>query len=97
MLMPDHTQCILTSKEYASEHKFIDLAMGAGKYKSVNGEEIFENPFKPRECKNQRSFKPLFGLTNNGNGEKPLLDCLVETTLLQKSSTTTDISGGETD
>jgi hypothetical protein len=52
MLMPEHTSCILTSKEYASEYKFIDLAMGSGKFKTVDGQEIFENPFKPREYKN---------------------------------------------
>jgi hypothetical protein len=45
ILQGDHTPSILTSKDFASEFKFIAIAQGLGKVQLVNGREMFENPY----------------------------------------------------
>ena len=42
--MPDHTKSILTSKEFASETKFIAIARAMNKVIIEEGKEIYENP-----------------------------------------------------
>ena len=51
LLLPDHTKSILTSKEFASESKFISVAKALGKMTSFPEEdgEFYENPYKSRE------------------------------------------------
>ena len=49
MLQEDHIKAILTSKEFASENKFLAVARAMGKTKIISGMECVENPFKPRE------------------------------------------------
>ncbi len=51
MLEQDHIKSILTSKEFASETKFVSVARAMGKVKLIGETEFFENPFKPREKK----------------------------------------------
>jgi cell fate regulator YaaT (PSP1 superfamily) len=43
---PDHTQSILTSKEFAKEVKFIAVARAMGKVKQTGDCEYYENPYK---------------------------------------------------
>ncbi len=51
MLKPDHIPNILTSKEFATEYKFVELAKQMGKCQVIAGSEVFESPFKVRESK----------------------------------------------
>jgi hypothetical protein len=49
MLQPDHIKSILTSKEYASEAKFVAVARAMGKFIIQEDKEMFENPYKMRD------------------------------------------------
>jgi hypothetical protein len=50
MLQPDHIRSILTSKEYATESKFIAVAKAMGKITvDENKQELFENPYKTKD------------------------------------------------
>jgi hypothetical protein len=50
MLAPDHIKSILTSKEYASEGKFIAVARAMGKVRYEDGDkELYENPYKTKD------------------------------------------------
>ncbi len=49
MLQPDHIKSILTSKEYASEAKFVAVARAMGKFMIQDDKEMFENPYKMRD------------------------------------------------
>jgi hypothetical protein len=46
LIQTDHTRSILTSKEFASEEKFIAVARAMGKVTlNPNGQELFANPY----------------------------------------------------
>ena len=49
MLQPDHTKSILTSKEYASEAKFVAVARAMNKVQKIEDKEIYENPYKVKD------------------------------------------------
>ena len=44
--LSDHNQSVVTSKHFATEEKFIQLAMAFDKYKTDEGKEFFETPYK---------------------------------------------------
>lgn len=43
---PDHAKSILTSKEFASETKFVAVARAMNKIEYANGKELYVNPYK---------------------------------------------------
>mmetsp|Transcript_41439 Transcript_41439/g.30456 ORF Transcript_41439/g.30456 Transcript_41439/m.30456 type:complete len:99 (+) Transcript_41439:135-431(+) len=51
LLEPSHIKAILTSKEFASEERYISVARAMGKSKIIGDVEYFENPYKPRQKK----------------------------------------------
>lgn len=55
LLNPDHVKSILTSKEYASEAKFVAVARALGKLDYDNGKEIYENPYKSKDRRGRPS------------------------------------------
>ena len=55
MLSPDHIKSILTSKEYASEAKFIAVAKAMTKVAYEGGKEFYENPYKARDRRGRPS------------------------------------------
>ena len=59
ILQGDHTPSILTSKDFASEFKFVAIAQGLGKVQVIEGKEMFENPFRSDKKKGKISFKTL--------------------------------------
>ena len=44
--MPEHVQSLLTSKEYTSVSKFIEVAKNLNRVRIVDGVEEFEDPYK---------------------------------------------------
>lgn len=59
ILQGDHTPSILTSKDFASEFKFVAIAQGLGKVQIVEGREMFENPYRSDKKKGKGGFKSL--------------------------------------
>jgi hypothetical protein len=57
--MPDHTKSILTSKEFASETKFITTARAMNKVIIEEGKEIYENPYKSKDRRGRPSTQML--------------------------------------
>lgn len=55
MLQPDHIKSILTSKEYASEAKFVAVARAMSKVQLENEIEHFENPYKTKDRRGRPS------------------------------------------
>jgi hypothetical protein len=55
MLQPDHIKSILTSKEYASEAKFVAVARAMGKITIEDGKEMYDNPYKARDRRGRPS------------------------------------------
>ena len=55
MLQPDHIKSILTSKEYASEAKFVAVARAMNKVVYENEKEYYENPYKARDRRGRPS------------------------------------------
>lgn len=56
MLAPDHIKSILTSKEFASETKFVAVARAMGKVTyEEGGRETYENPFKSKDRRGRPS------------------------------------------
>lgn len=50
LLQIDHVKSILTSKEYATEAKFMAVARAMGKVRRViGGIELYENPYKAKD------------------------------------------------
>lgn len=49
MLQPDHIKSILTSKEYASEAKFVAVARAMNKVQNDGEIELYENPYKAKD------------------------------------------------
>jgi hypothetical protein len=49
LMQPDHIKSILTSKEFASEGKFITVARAMGKVRYDNSKESYENPYKAKD------------------------------------------------
>ena len=43
--MPGHRKAVVTSKTYASEDLFLQLAKAMNRIVSKNGEEYIENPY----------------------------------------------------
>ena len=58
-IMPDHTKSILTSKEFASETKFITIARAMNKVIIEEGKEIYENPYKSKDRRGRPSTQML--------------------------------------
>ena len=61
MLQPDHIKSILTSKEFASETKFIAVAQAMGKIMNEDGKDRYENPYKARDKRGRPSNRSLVG------------------------------------
>lgn len=55
MLQPEHIKSILTSKEYASEAKFIAVARAMNKVTIQDGSEMYQNPYKSRDKRGRPS------------------------------------------
>ncbi len=53
--MPDHLKSILTSKEFASETKFINVARAMHKVRFEDGKEFFETPYKSKDRRGRPS------------------------------------------
>ena len=53
--MPDHLKSILTSKEFASETKFINVARAMNKVKYGEGKEWYETPYKSKDRRGRPS------------------------------------------
>ena len=56
---PDHIKSILTSKEFASETKFVAVARAMNKITFENGKEMYENPFKSKDRRGRPSTQLL--------------------------------------
>ncbi len=52
---PDHLKSILTSKEFASETKFVAIARAMGKITYEEGKEFYDNPFKSKDRRGRPS------------------------------------------
>ena len=52
---PDHLKSILTSKEFASETKFVAVARALGKVNFSDGKEIYETPYKSKDKRGRPS------------------------------------------
>jgi hypothetical protein len=52
---PDHIKSILTSKEFASETKFVAVARAMNKITFENGKELYDNPFKSKDRRGRPS------------------------------------------
>lgn len=52
---PDHSKSILTSKEFASETKFLAVAKAMNKVTSKDGKELYENPYKSKDRRGRPS------------------------------------------
>ena len=55
MLQADHIKSILTSKEYASEAKFIAVARAMNKVIVEGEKELYENPYKSKDRRGRPS------------------------------------------
>ena len=55
MLAPDHIKSILTSKEYASEAKFVAVARAMNKVQKIDDKEMYENPYKAKDRRGRPS------------------------------------------
>ena len=53
--LPDHTKSILTSKEFASETKFMAVARAMDRVHGEEGRELYENPFKSKDRRGRPS------------------------------------------
>lgn len=58
-LAPDHLKSILTSKEFASETKFVAVARAMGKISISDGKELYENPYKSNDKRGRPSTQLL--------------------------------------
>ena len=58
-LAPDHLKSILTSKEFASETKFVAVARAMGKINISDGKEVYENPYKSNDKRGRPSTQLL--------------------------------------
>ena len=56
---PDHLKSILTSKEFASETKFINVARAMNKIRYEDGKEFFETPYKSKDRRGRPSTQML--------------------------------------
>jgi hypothetical protein len=56
---PDHLKSILTSKEFASETKFVAVARAMGKISISEGKEVYENPYKSNDKRGRPSTQLL--------------------------------------
>jgi|LauGreDrversion4_2_1035121.scaffolds.fasta_scaffold466291_2 hypothetical protein len=56
---PDHLKSILTSKEFASESKFVAVARAMGKISFLEGKEMYENPYKSNDKRGRPSTQLL--------------------------------------
>jgi len=52
---PDHLKSILTSKEFASETKFVAVARAMNKIQFSEGKELYENPYKSKDRRGRPS------------------------------------------
>lgn len=52
---PDHLKSILTSKEFASEIKFVAVARAMNKIHKEDGKELYDNPFKSKDKRGRPS------------------------------------------
>lgn len=59
MLSPDHIKSILTSKEYASEAKFVAVARAMNKVQKLEDKELYENPYKAKDRRGRPSLQGL--------------------------------------
>lgn len=56
MMAPDHVKSILTSKEFASETKFVAVARAMGKVQFEElGKELYESPYKSKDRRGRPS------------------------------------------
>ena len=53
--MPDHLKSILTSKEFASETKFVAVARAMNRIHYDDGKEFYDNPFKSKDKRGRPS------------------------------------------
>ena len=58
-MAPDHLKSILTSKEFASETKFIAVARAMGKINYEVGKDLYENPYKSNDKRGRPSTQLL--------------------------------------
>lgn len=56
---PDHLKSILTSKEFASETKFVAVARAMNKIHKEDGKEYYDNPFKSKDKRGRPSTQLL--------------------------------------
>ena len=54
-ILPDHLKSILTSKEFASEAKFLAVARAMNKVVFEEGKEYYENPYKSKDRRGRPS------------------------------------------
>ncbi len=52
---PDHQKSILTSKEFASETKFLAVARAMNKITFQDGKEFYDNPYKSNDRRGRPS------------------------------------------
>jgi hypothetical protein len=57
--LPEHLKSILTSKEFASEAKFVVIARAMNKIQYEDGKELYENPFKSKDKRGRPSTQLL--------------------------------------
>lgn len=57
--LPEHLKSILTSKEFASETKFVAIARAMNKIQYEDGKELYENPFKSKDKRGRPSTQLL--------------------------------------
>eukprot|EP00347_Sterkiella_histriomuscorum_P011392 403372634 len=57
LLQPTHQQMLITSRNYSKEEKFIQVARRFNRtyIDQITGQECFENPYKPKNNKLQKS------------------------------------------
>ena len=56
---PEHVKSIITSKEFASETKFIAVARAMNKIGFEEGKEFYETPFKSKDKRGRPSTQML--------------------------------------
>lgn len=54
---PDHEDHIITSREYTNERRFMSLAREHGRSLKINNVEFYENPYKEKHGRGQKSSK----------------------------------------
>jgi len=57
IFVKEHTNFILTSRDYAWEEKFIEIAKEMGKVEVKEGEEYFHMPYQKRKYNYQKNLR----------------------------------------